>query len=265
MRYRRASLAVQGGRLAVFRGYVDRVRGRGKRRGDRHGDVLEVRCRSRRNRACDRVRRASGRGIGRKLMERLIDELGPRVTFLLDAGRSAAVRSWVSTCAARWASIRERGAAGRRGPARRRAAARGTPADWPRLIELDARASGLQRDELMSALFQRGESVVLERDGEVVGFSVLRRFGRGDVIGPAAPRKRRCVCEGARQSLADATEASSSASTCRTGPVCRTGWPNRVWRGSIRVRRWCATRPPRHEGPADPACGQYALVSQAML
>ena len=144
----------------------------------------------------------------------------------------------------------------------------GTPADWPRLIELDARASGLQRDELMSALFQRGESVVLERDGEVVGFSVLRRFGRGDVIGPvAAPR------------ASDDAYAKALVShwlTQREGEFVRIDVPDgtrlpdwlaeqglaRVDTCSKMVRNAPAAA---HEGPADPACGQYALVSQAML
>ncbi|HHX4174603.1 TPA: GNAT family N-acetyltransferase, partial [Burkholderia contaminans] len=132
-----------------------------------------------------------GRGIGRKLMEMLLDELGPRITFLhaTPAGRPLYEKLGFTVCGSlgqyQGNVVRPADVALPDG-VRLRA---GSPADWPRLVELDARASGLQRDELMAALFQRGESVVLERDGEVVGFSVLRRFGRGDVIGPvAAPR-----------------------------------------------------------------------------
>ncbi|OXJ08088.1 GNAT family N-acetyltransferase [Burkholderia sp. AU6039] len=211
-----------------------------------------------------------GRGIGRKLMERLIDELGPRVTFLhaTPAGRPLYEKLGFNVCGSlgqyQGNVVRPADVVLPEGVQLRA----GTPADWPRLVELDARASGLQRDELMSALFQRGESVVLERDGEVVGFSVLRRFGRGDVIGPvAAPR------------ASDDAYAKALVShwlTQREGEFVRIDVPDgtrlpdwlaeqglaRVDTCSKMVRNAPAAA---HEGPADPACGQYALVSQAML
>lgn len=56
--------------------------------------------------------------------------------------------------------------------------------DAPRLIQLDARACGMPRPGVLHALFDDAETVVLDRDGEAVGFSVLRRFGRGHAIGP---------------------------------------------------------------------------------
>jgi Acetyltransferase (GNAT) domain len=61
---------------------------------------------------------------------------------------------------------------------------RATTADFPLLIELATRASGLDRNAMVSALLKMGDSVVLERDNEIIGFSILRRFGRGQVIGP---------------------------------------------------------------------------------
>ena len=57
-------------------------------------------------------------------------------------------------------------------------------ADLPVLAELDGQATGLPREPALQALLAQGEAVILERAGIPVGFSVLRRFGRGVVIGP---------------------------------------------------------------------------------
>jgi GNAT superfamily N-acetyltransferase len=56
--------------------------------------------------------------------------------------------------------------------------------DVPTLIALDARAAGMPRDAMMRQLLTEGEAVVLARGGEAVGFSIVRRFGRGHAIGP---------------------------------------------------------------------------------
>jgi len=52
------------------------------------------------------------------------------------------------------------------------------------LAELDRRASGLSRQPLVQALCERGQGIVLEENGEIIGFAMLRPFGRGEVIGP---------------------------------------------------------------------------------
>jgi hypothetical protein len=56
--------------------------------------------------------------------------------------------------------------------------------DVTRLIALDDAAGGMPRDALLRQLFAGGETVVLDRDGKARGFAVLRRFGRGHLIGP---------------------------------------------------------------------------------
>ncbi|KRE02075.1 hypothetical protein ASE63_06775 [Bosea sp. Root381] len=58
------------------------------------------------------------------------------------------------------------------------------PADMPVISRLDRAASGLERGALLASLLERGECVLIERDGRPVGFSILRRFGRGLVVGP---------------------------------------------------------------------------------
>jgi ribosomal protein S18 acetylase RimI-like enzyme len=56
--------------------------------------------------------------------------------------------------------------------------------DAKALAALDARAAGMPRDALIRQLLAEGETVVLARGSEAVGFSILRRFGRGHAIGP---------------------------------------------------------------------------------
>lgn len=56
--------------------------------------------------------------------------------------------------------------------------------DPPRLAALDREATGMDRAALMTALLETAAGVVLDRGGEAAGFALLRRFGRGHVIGP---------------------------------------------------------------------------------
>ena len=53
------------------------------------------------------------------------------------------------------------------------------------LRRLDAQARGMPRDALIDDLLASADAcVVLDDDGEARGFAMLRRFGRGHVIGP---------------------------------------------------------------------------------
>lgn len=56
--------------------------------------------------------------------------------------------------------------------------------DAPALVALDARAGGMPREAMLRQLLAEGETVVLAREGEAVGFSIVRRFGRGHAVGP---------------------------------------------------------------------------------
>ncbi|OWQ83856.1 GNAT family N-acetyltransferase [Roseateles aquatilis] len=56
--------------------------------------------------------------------------------------------------------------------------------DLPALVALDARARGMPRDALVRGLYAEAQTVVLDHDGERRGFAMLRRFGRGLIIGP---------------------------------------------------------------------------------
>jgi GNAT superfamily N-acetyltransferase len=58
------------------------------------------------------------------------------------------------------------------------------PAELPELVELDRRASGMGRGQLLEALHAVGQIVVVSRHGELTGYACIRRWGRGVVIGP---------------------------------------------------------------------------------
>ena len=60
----------------------------------------------------------------------------------------------------------------------------GSPSDLAMLQRLDREATGLERGPVLAALLQCCECLVLEQAGQAIGFSILRAFGRGQVIGP---------------------------------------------------------------------------------
>jgi len=58
------------------------------------------------------------------------------------------------------------------------------PGHLPEIAVLDQGAFGADRGGLISYLASIGRFAVIRRVGQVVGFSAVRPFGRGDVIGP---------------------------------------------------------------------------------
>ncbi|MBB3261610.1 GNAT superfamily N-acetyltransferase [Paraburkholderia bannensis] len=133
-----------------------------------------------------------GRGIGRKLMELVLEELGDRVTFLhaTPAGQPLYEKLGFAACGA----LTQHQGNVEQAPAvtlpQGETLREITPADLPVLIELASRGCGLDRSITLPALLEVAQGgVVLECDGEITGFALARRFGRGYAIGPlvAAP------------------------------------------------------------------------------
>ena len=62
------------------------------------------------------------------------------------------------------------------------------PGDYAALDALDRAASGMDRQALLGALFGTADVLVVERDGRLMGYGCVRRWGRGFVIGPVAAR-----------------------------------------------------------------------------
>ncbi|MEX3957523.1 GNAT family N-acetyltransferase [Trinickia sp. EG282A] len=129
-----------------------------------------------------------GRGIGRKLMELVLEALGNRITFLhaTAAGKPLYEKLGFRECGT---LAQHQGAIGDVQPVTPPVGDRLRPLtsdDVPKVIEMASHASGLDRSATIPALLDVAQGVVLERDGELVGFSLFRRFGRGYVIGPVA-------------------------------------------------------------------------------
>jgi ribosomal protein S18 acetylase RimI-like enzyme len=127
-----------------------------------------------------------GKGIGRELMTQVLDELGNRCTLLnaTPAGQPLYERlGFVPT-----GTIHQhQGTMLAAAPVALAAGERLRmiePVDLPALAALASRALGMPRDGVLASLLDIAEGVVLERDGEAIGFSLMRRFGRGHVIGP---------------------------------------------------------------------------------
>ncbi|SEE92732.1 Acetyltransferase (GNAT) domain-containing protein [Burkholderia sp. WP9] len=211
-----------------------------------------------------------GRGIGRRLMEMLLEELGPRITFLhaTPAGQPLYEKLGFDVCGSLdqfQAYVGETSPLALPDGERLRAA---TPADYPALIELCSRACGLQRDAMMSALLKLGESVVLECDGEITGFSVLRRFGRGYVIGPVLALRSHDDLRA--KALIGYWLAGRAGEFVRVDVPSGTSLPDwLIGQGLKRVDtvvKMVRNAPAdMHTGEPDPVWRLYGLISQAMF
>ena len=138
-----------------------------------------------------------GRGIGRRLMELVLEALGNRVTFLhaTPAGKPLYEKLGFDACGT---VDQHQGIVGTVPAVTPLVGEQLRPLtgdDVPKVIELASLASGLDRSATIPALLDVAHGVVLQRGGELVGFSLFRRFGRGHAIGPvvamSSPDERR--------------------------------------------------------------------------
>ena len=122
-----------------------------------------------------------GRGLGRRLMDAALQFAGTRRLRLIATAEGLALYEKLG--------FRETGAIeqyqGVVGPA---AVPDNTDAanaeDVATIVALDAAAYGADRSNLVCRLFDIGKFAVIRRKSTVAGFAALRRFGRGEVIGP---------------------------------------------------------------------------------
>jgi GNAT superfamily N-acetyltransferase len=127
-----------------------------------------------------------GKGIGRRLMALILVELGDRCTLLnaTEAGKplyeSLGFRTTGAICQHQGIMLAKPPAILAE-PELIRAI---RTDDLPSIIALANCATGTSRNSAMKQLAAEAEGVVLERNGEINGFSIIRRFGRGYVIGP---------------------------------------------------------------------------------
>lgn len=132
-----------------------------------------------------------GMGIGKRLMTGLLDILEGRTVFLNATAAGLALYRSLGFEEIGSSIHQHQGAAFSvpviaPGPGERlRPIGRG---DTAALVALDSAASGMDRTALITALLEDAEGLILDRDGEPVGFALFRRFGRGHAIGPVVAR-----------------------------------------------------------------------------
>lgn len=135
-----------------------------------------------------------GHGIGRRVMEAMIERLGKRAILLNATPEGLPLYERLGfqpigtihqhQGAAFTVPITELGPNERVRPMGR--------GDEAAIVELDSKALGLDRGALFAELLrEKAQGVVLDRDGEAIGFALYRRFGRGYSVGPTiAPDER---------------------------------------------------------------------------
>lgn len=131
--------------------------------------------------------------------------------------------------------------------------------DAETLVALDAKAAGMPREVMVRQLLAEGETVVLARGSEAVGFSILRRFGRGYAIGPVvAPDLKSaqaligywCSLRAGRFLRIDVDANSDLPEWVEAAGLKRVGMATAMVRGAAPQR--------------GPQFGGWALVNQAM-
>jgi predicted N-acetyltransferase YhbS len=127
-----------------------------------------------------------GHGIGRRLLRALMQALEGR-NLALHATRAGMSLYAAEGFAPTGTIVQHQGVVARPEPAplpqgtRLRPVA---PADLPAIAALDRVACGMDRTRLLAELLDHPGGVALEDGGVLAGFALLRRFGRGRVIGP---------------------------------------------------------------------------------
>jgi predicted N-acetyltransferase YhbS len=135
-----------------------------------------------------------GKGIGRKLADLIMAELGKRnvIMHATEAGRALYQKigfaPFGETHQHQGTVFKSRLVGLQPGERIRPLGSR----DGVRLTALAARASGMPRGTVLAALLETAECVVIDRYDEIIGCAMLRRFGHGYTIGPViAPDEER--------------------------------------------------------------------------
>lgn len=204
---------------------------------------------------------AQGRGLGRRLTEAMLAELGPcRIALLAtEAGRPLYAKLGFQPTGLVRQHQGKALAGGRQAPRPGEALRPLSGGDVAALAALDRMATGLDRSKALAALLEVAEGVVLERDGTPAGFALLRRFGHGHLIGPViAP------------DTASAQALIGHWLDARGGEFLRIDVPDAAGLGPWLAKRGLAdvgTALPMLRGvPAPPPRGpqSFALINQAL-
>lgn len=122
-------------------------------------------------------------GAGRWLMRRVLQETQGRARML--NATKAAFRLYVSLGFRTLATVHQQNGIVGAVPGFPATARALRPDDRARIMALDRAALGAARPEVLAAVLDAAEAgTVIERDGQLAGFALIRRFGRGRVVGP---------------------------------------------------------------------------------
>lgn len=125
-----------------------------------------------------------GRGLGARIFDALLEELGSRTVILNATAEGLELyrrRGFVPIGEVhQHQGLLAVPPEGGRSSGLRQASS----SDLERLCQIDQAAVGRPRRRLLENLMLEGRFTVLETDGVVHGFAVTRRFGRGHVVGP---------------------------------------------------------------------------------
>ncbi|MEM8812571.1 MAG: GNAT family N-acetyltransferase [Pseudomonadota bacterium] len=128
-----------------------------------------------------------GLGLGRRLVEALLEDTGTRSLALLstEAGRNLYASLGFSPVDA----VRQHQGCYEDNSAEDSGVRDASAEDLHRIAELDRQAFGIDRSFVLTALSSVGETMILEGDGTLTGYGMARRFGKGRVIGPLVASK----------------------------------------------------------------------------
>nr|WP_284504495.1 GNAT family N-acetyltransferase [Caballeronia sp. ATUFL_F1_KS4A] len=207
-----------------------------------------------------------GKGIGRKLMELLLEALGKRITVL--HATPAGEPLYAKLGFARIGAIHQHQSADFAVP--RIDLAQGErlraidPRDTNALVALASRASGLDRSALLPALLKVADGIVLERDGEVLGFALIREFGRGHAIGPVVSVTADAQHARRAQALIAHWLARDEGKFTRIDTPDESGLS--AWLESIGMKRVDTVIKMARNGtpPRDASVAQFAIINQAL-
>ena len=131
--------------------------------------------------------------------------------------------------------------------------------DAQALVALDTRSAGMPREAMVRQLLAEGETVVLARGGEAVGFATVRRFGLGHAIGPVVAPD----LTGAKALIAHWC-SWHAGKFLRIDVDAASGLPE--WLEAQRLPRVGSATTMVRGGPLErgPAHGGWALVTQAL-
>lgn len=129
--------------------------------------------------------RRRGRGLGRRVMERAMSQLSPAEWRLVATQDGLPL-------------YRRLGFEVTGEVLQQQGLARAAPGDLPQtwagqgdaheLAALDQSATGMERAWLLSALLSEGRILINREAGRIEAFAALRRFGRGELVGPILAR-----------------------------------------------------------------------------